>query len=68
MRFFLLVGMLFATVLVSCSKGAQVSGKAMLKPGDKIGNMTVTGHPNIKKFPDIFTFCIYPPEETEPGS
>ena len=65
---YLMVGMLFATVLASCARGAQVSDNAMLKPGDKIGDMTVTEHPNIKKYPDIFTFCIHPPEETEPGS
>lgn len=40
----------------------------MLKPGDKIGKMTITEHAMDTRYPDIYDFCIYPSDSMEPGS
>jgi hypothetical protein len=59
--------MLFVIILGACTKATPELADRMLKPGDKIGNMTVEEHSMSTKYPDIYDFCTYQPEETEPG-
>jgi hypothetical protein len=64
----LALSVLFAIVLVSCAKATPELAKGMLKPGDKIGNMTVEEHAMSTKYPEIWDYCAYQPEEKEPDT
>ena len=59
--------MLFVVILGACAKATPQAVEGMLKPGDKIGNMTVEIDTINSSYPVIWDFCEYQPEETEPA-
>lgn len=65
---YLTLFVLFATVLVSCARATPELAVGMLKPGDKIGDMTVEKHSMSTKYPDPWDYCAYQTEEKEPGT
>jgi hypothetical protein len=59
--------MLYVIILSACATTTSEPTDKMLKPGDKIGNMTVEKHSMSTKYPDIWDYCTYQPEDKEPG-
>jgi hypothetical protein len=59
---------LFATVFVSCARATPELPEGMLKPRDKIGNMTVEEHAMSTKYPEIWHYCAFQPEGKEAGT
>jgi hypothetical protein len=57
---------LFVIVLSACMKAKPEPVKGVIKPGDKIGEMTVDeGSPELP-YPIIWQFCDYMPDEHQP--
>lgn len=58
---------ILASALISCVPAPPTDNTGMLKPGDKIGDMTVEqGSPN-SPYPEILEYCKLQPFETEPA-
>jgi hypothetical protein len=65
---YLTLFVLVSAAFVSCVSATPELSDGMLKPGEKIGNMTLEEHSMSTKYPDIYDYCIYQPEETQPGT
>lgn len=62
---FLLV-LIFSILLASCAKTTTESADGMIKPGDKIGEMTIEQGEPALPYPYLWQFCEYMPDEHEP--
>ena len=56
-----------STLLASCANASPIK-EAMLKPGDKIGEMVVEKHSMSTRYPDLWDYCAFQSEETAPGT
>ena len=59
---------LFANLIVACAKATPEVVEGMLKPGDKIGDMTVEEHLTSTSYPPLRDYCGPYFEEKEPGT
>jgi hypothetical protein len=60
--------LIFTILFVSCSTPAQHVGKTdgFIKPGDKIGKMTLEQGDALLPYPYLWQFCKYMPDNHEP--
>jgi hypothetical protein len=65
---FLTFIMLLVIAVNSCARVTPEPVAEMLKPGDKIGAMTVEEHSMSTKYPDLWDYCAYQPEGKQPGT
>ena len=56
----------FAAVLAACVMPIPAPVKGVIKPGDKIGEMTVEQGEPALPYPYLWQFCEYMPDEYEP--
>ena len=63
--FHLALIVLFVVCFGACANTAPEPGKGIIKPGDKIGDMTVEQGSTVP-YPYIWQFCDMGPEEFEP--
>jgi len=59
---------IIATISVSCATASPKAEEAMLEPGDNIGTMTVEDHAMSTKYPSLWEYCSFKPENLTPGT